>query len=379
MTLVPIINGIRALVYLSNAYFMEAHVGYMLFGSFLSCLYGEFQGVVALCYAYIADVTSDSPNHRTMRMAFVEASVFFAGVPAGLLSGYLLEKLGFISVFALTFGIDVLTLLYVLIYLPDQVVQPAAERTSSRTSLLHGDDSIRETDAVVENIEKNESANASLNDIKYTHLLNPFSHYKNIVEVLTEPRWISVVVPLTLAFGFSVCAFVGELIVETLYLKNKPFVFSAQEIGYYVAVQGSIRGVGVIIVTQLSHHCFHFNDYTLIIFGLISQITCFLLIGLARTPTVVFLVNIFGLAVSVATATLRSLITKQVLPHQYGSVLASIEAVDAIASVLINAAALWTYNFTLSVYSGVVFFGLSGFSFLSLLLVIGCFCKQKYF
>ena len=90
MIFVPFINAIRAFVYLINSYYMTSHVGYLLFGSFLSCFYGEFQGVVALCYAYLADVTSNHLDQRTMRMAFIEASLFFAGIPAGLLSGYLL-------------------------------------------------------------------------------------------------------------------------------------------------------------------------------------------------------------------------------------------------------------------------------------------------
>ena len=91
----------------------------------------------------------------------------------------------------------------------------------------------------------------------------------------------------------------------------------------------------------------------------------------------VFIVNTAGFAVSVATATLRSIVTKQVTQNNYGAVLASMEAFDATAGVITNAMSLWTYNLTLTVYSGVVFFSLAGFSFVSLVIVLVTFCVQR--
>ena len=52
----------------------------------------------------MADRTVNDLDERTMRMAFVEASLFLSGIPAGLLSGYLLQNMGFVSVFTLTCG-----------------------------------------------------------------------------------------------------------------------------------------------------------------------------------------------------------------------------------------------------------------------------------
>ena len=46
MVVVPIVNGTRSLIYILNAYFITIHPAYLIFASFLSSLYGEFQGVV---------------------------------------------------------------------------------------------------------------------------------------------------------------------------------------------------------------------------------------------------------------------------------------------------------------------------------------------
>ena len=352
MVFVPIVNGARALVYLMNSYFVTAHPAYLLLGSFLSCFYGEFQGVVALCYAYMADVTVGNLNQRTMRMAFIEAGVFGAGIPAGLLSGYLLQRMGYVPVFILTFCLNLLVLLYVICFLPRSIVPPACKV-------------VPKTDATSEIAPEQ-----SVDQTGSRSLFNPFFYFRKVYKVIIDRECRRTILPLILAFGFSVCAVLGELIVQTLYLKSKPFNFTYQSIGYYSATQSAIRGIGVILITQLSFHFFHLDDYTLIIIGLVSQMICYVLIGLSRSTSIVYLVNITSLAVPVATTTLRSLATKNVSQRNYGSVLAAMEATDAIAGVTTNCVSLWTYNLTLTVYTGVVYFALAGLSFLSLLIVI---------
>lgn len=363
MIFVPMINAMRALVYLINSYYMSSHVAYLLFGSFLSCFYGEFQGVVALCYAYLADVTENHLDQRTMRMAFIEASLFFAGIPAGLVSGYLLESLGFVSVFGLNIGINVCILLYVIFYLPK-------DNQPRRTY-----ENLCSDDVAVSSGNKTQKEFTPVTSCQ--GLFNPFAHFKHVFTVVLSPSCCTIVVPVILSFGFSVCAVYGELVVQTLYLTNQPFVFSPQIIGYYSAVQSAIRGLGVILFTQLSYHYFNFSDHTLILIGLLSQVVCYVCIGLARSLLTVFIFNITGLAIPVATATLRSLATKNVSSENYGAVLASLEAMDVIAGVLTNASTLWTYNLTLHIYSGIAFFALGGFALLSMAFLLVGYCFRK--
>ena len=447
MVLVPLINATRALVYLVNAYYVECHVGYLLFGSFMSCFYGEFQGVVALCYAYLADITSNNLEQRTMRMAFVEASLFFAGIPSGLLSGYLLQRLGFVSVFGLNIGINACILVYVIFCLPkdgsagsgdvigedklsssgyqkfgnEGPLSPTSNTTSSVTletagrarlscevAANHNESSVisdtlssietdqqqhatsdspleerqpiiikrKRTKSYNDQIENKTTVSSTTDvipgdknsrDISCGTLFNPFSHLYHVFRVVTSPSCRRVVIPVILSFGLSVCAVYGELVVQTLYLTNQPFAFNPQTIGYYSAVQSGLRGCGVILMTQLSYRVFRLSDYTLVTVGILSQILCYVSIGVARTPLAVFLVNIAGVGIPVATTTLRSLATKNVSAENYGAVLASLEATDALAGVLTNASTLWTYNLTLHFYSGIAFFALAGFSFFSLI------------
>ena len=362
MIFVPLMNGTRAIVYLINSYFLSAHPKYLLFGSFLSCFYGESQGVIVLCYAYMADVTVTDLNQRTMRMAVLEACLFAAGIPAGLLSGYLLQQTGYVSVFILTLSVNVIMLLYVICFLPTPIKSPGYKRVSV-------------TDSDFELTEK------QADEQPYTHTrnsFNPFSYIEQVCKVVTEKNYTKMLLPLIFAFGFYEVGLSGEIIVETLYLKNKPFNFSYQSIGYYVAAKLGIRGIGVILITQVSFHYLHLDDCKLLVTGLLSQIISYILIGLSRSTFTVYLVNLSGLAAAVFPTTIRSVATKYVSEENYGSVLAVFETTSVIAAVIANCVSLGTYSVTLTVYSGVVYFALAGLSLFSLSFVFLTLSIKKF-
>ena len=361
MIFVPLMNGTRAIVYLINSYFLTAHPKYLLFGSFLSCFYGESQGVIVLCYAYMADVTVTDLNQRTVRMAVLEACLFAAGIPAGLLSGYLLQQTGYISVFILTLSVNVIMLLYVICFLPTPIKSPTYKRVSV-------------TDSDFELTEKNADEQSHAHT---RNLFNPFSYIEQVYKVIIKKDYRKMLLPLIFAFGFYEVGLSGEIIVETLYLKNKPFNFSYQSIGYYVAAKPGIRSIGVILITQVSFHCLHLSDYKLLVVGLLSQITCYILIGLSRSTIIVYLVNISGLAAAVFPTTIRSVATKYVSEENYGSILAVFETTSVIAAVIANCVSLGTYSLTLTVYSGVVYFTLAGLSLFSSSLVFVTLIMKK--
>ena len=363
MMFVPLMNGTRAIVYLINSYFVSAHPKYLLFGSFLSCFYGELQGVIALCYAYMADVTVAHLNQRTMRMAVLETCLILSGIPAALLSGYILQQTGYVPVFILTLCIDVIMLFYVIRFLPNYAKLAVYSRIPGNEYEIKP--------AQKQSVTKS-----------YTYariFFNPCKYIRHVCKVITDRDCRKVILPLVFAFGLNLCGASGEIIVDTLYLKNKPFHFTSQFIGYYAAAKCFIRSVGLMLITQVSFHCLHLSDYKLLAAGLLSQFVCYILIGLSRSTIAVFLVNITGLALVVVPTTLRSLVTKHVSEQNYGSVLAALEVADTLAGVIANCVSLGTYKLTLNFYSGVAYFALASLSLFSLSLVSFIFVLQYFF
>jgi len=387
MIVVPLVNGTRSFIYILNAYFITAHPAYIIFASFLSSLYGEFQGVVALCYAYMADMTISSLEQRTMRMAFVEASLFLSGIPAGLLSGYLLQTIGFVSVFTLTCGINLLMLLYVVLWLPESRNIHVKNMNNKKNEPSHdvhdrhyGDEpsrAMQRTNVSISGNEEGRHLGTPLLQQSCWKTLNPFHYLLRSFKVVTRSDERAVLLCLLMAFGFTVCAVLGELIVQALYLTHEPFSFTYTTIGYYSASQSLIRGFGVITFTQISFHCWRMPDHLIVVIGLLSSAICYFLIGVVRSAVAVFLVNITGFAIPAATTALRSLVTKQVSECEYGSVLAILEALGAAGGVASNCISLWMYGVTLQFHTGIVYFVLSGFAVMALLIVVVAFCRTS--
>uniref|UniRef100_A0A7M6DNI6 Major facilitator superfamily (MFS) profile domain-containing protein n=1 Tax=Clytia hemisphaerica TaxID=252671 RepID=A0A7M6DNI6_9CNID len=120
--LVPIMSILQNIIFLLCSYYMNSSIIYLCVGMFLACIFGEFPGVLALSYGFIADVTTGrKEKSRTSRMALVDFAGNLAGLPAGLFAGQLLKHLGFTAVFGLSIGINLIILLYIIFLLPEEL------------------------------------------------------------------------------------------------------------------------------------------------------------------------------------------------------------------------------------------------------------------
>jgi len=106
-----------------------------------------------------------------------------------------------------------------------------------------------------------------------------------------------------------------------------------------------------------------------LLFGIFSQIVCYVLIGNSKTKLAVFLSNLTGFSLTVALSLSRSFASKYVPPEKVGSLMAAFESLDAL-SFTTNLMSLKVYSATLDVYPGTVFIFLGGCSFVGLLITL---------
>lgn len=76
--------ALQATIYLLVMY-LQLPVGWFLVGRLLAALTGDFNTILAGCFAYVADVSSG--RSRTFRVALLEASLGMAGMLAGAIGG----------------------------------------------------------------------------------------------------------------------------------------------------------------------------------------------------------------------------------------------------------------------------------------------------
>eukprot|EP00794_Sanderia_malayensis_P007895 gene7895-8749_t len=376
MAVPPIFLGVQSIIYyLNSTVFVSSSIGYLIFGAFSTSIYGDFQGAYALAYSYMADVTEKS-SKRTMRMAILEGIMFISGAPAGLISGYILQNLGFGPVFITTGCMSGAMLIYICCILPSpkQILEPGDCERKSGTEEIQQSSSEEEEMPIV-NTRVNEAPSLEPNNVS----LNPFVHLKTVYLVIGSGNRSKLLIPLLLSFGFSLIAISGELYITVLYTKHRPFNFSPEQIGYYMVFLSVARGIGAIVLPQIAVRCCRWSDYILISFGLLSQTANYLLVGLANSKLMLYLVTISGIGIGVATSGIRSLITKQVDNNSYGSALAAIEFMDAFGAFLGNIISNSIYNGTIATFSGLAFFILAIFSSISLSIIVSVWicCKPK--
>lgn len=77
--------ALQAVVYLVVMY-LKLPVAYFLLGRLLGGLSGDFNAILAGCFAYVAD-TSDGTS-RTFRVAVLEACIGLSGMMASIIGGH---------------------------------------------------------------------------------------------------------------------------------------------------------------------------------------------------------------------------------------------------------------------------------------------------
>ena len=372
MFVIPVVSILQNIIFVLCSHFMSSHVVFLCIGMFLACLFGELPGVIALSCSFIADVTrGKKAETRISRMAFVEFSINLAGIPAGLFGGHLLESMGFVAVFCLSIGVNILLLLYIIFILPDPTKlnnQIDHDKEKKGYSMENRGYQQEETEPSA-TVESPASNLPTKTDIDW-NLFKPHKQIHKVFKLVTSKERRAYVLPALANFLCVIYAFTGELSITALFLKGEPLNFSADFIGYYFANQAVIRSIGVVATTQIAYHVVKATEMSTIMFCICSQIVCFVLIGASNTTLFVFLVNITGFAVPGPMSVLRSYISKQVPQDKVGTVLAACASIEA-TSYTLNLITLQIYNHTLEWFHGTAFMFLAFMSFLGLCISTG--------
>ncbi|XP_041652166.1 proton-coupled folate transporter [Cheilinus undulatus] len=117
--------AVQAALYIAVMY-LKLPLIYFLVGRLLSGLTGEFNGVLAACFSYVADISDK--RTRTVRVAVLEACLGLAGMFASVIGGEWRKAQGYINPFWLVLAINLGTALYVYLFVRESVpLDPSAK------------------------------------------------------------------------------------------------------------------------------------------------------------------------------------------------------------------------------------------------------------
>lgn len=120
LTLPALGMALQAAAYLLVMY-LQLPVGYLLVGRILCGLLGDYNLILAGCFAYVADITDK--RARTFRVAVLEACLGLAGMVASIVGGQWRKAEGYLAPFWLVFAASICAALYATFCLRESVLQ----------------------------------------------------------------------------------------------------------------------------------------------------------------------------------------------------------------------------------------------------------------
>ncbi|KAK1786431.1 hypothetical protein P4O66_018117, partial [Electrophorus voltai] len=302
--------AVQAAVYLTVMY-LKLPVAWFLVGRICSGLTGDFNAILAGCFAYVAD-TSDTGS-RTFRVAVLEACIGLAGMLASIIGGEWQRTQGYINPFWLVLATNLAAALYAYLFVPESMTpQPEAKLFSCQ-------------------------------------------HHRAVYTLFTSggqgtqrtALWL-----YTLCFFLVVTVHFGSRDLYVLYELSSPLCWTSQLIGYGSAAQ-HLSYLSSLLGLRVLQRCL--EDSWVAMVALVSNIASLVMFSLANTTALVFAGYGLGFLLMASTPVLRSKLSKLVDPSEQGALFASVACVEGLCSLVASGVFNSLYPATLHVMKGFPF------------------------
>ncbi|XP_060744327.1 proton-coupled folate transporter [Tachysurus vachellii] len=302
--------AVQATVYLTVMY-LKLPVAWFLLGRICSGLSGDFNAILAGCFAYVADISDK--RSRTFRVAILEACLGLAGMFASIIGGKWRHAQGYINPFWLVLATNLATALYAYLFVPESVTPDPGARLFSTP-----------------------------------HLRAVYKLYSSGGQRGHRTKlWL-----YTLCFFLVITVHFGSRDLYVLFELSTPLCWDSELIGYgsasyHMAYLTSLLGLRVL------QHCL--DDSCVAILGLVSNITGLVVFSFANTTGLMFTGYSLCFLFMATTPVLRSKLSKLVDPSEQGALFASVACVEGLCSLVASGVFNSLYPVTLHMMKGFPF------------------------
>lgn len=321
LILPPLGNVFGSLVYIIMSTFQNAPISLIILSSFLSGVLGGFVSCIMSVMAYISAITEK--QERTVRIGVLESMSFLGGTFGPFLGSLLMRVGGHSYVFLTILTVNCFIIIYVIAVL----------------------DELQE-----EKLEQMGGGNCCTRVFTLHHMLQAFAVFCKPREGLQRLHlWL-----VSIAAVVIMVSIAGEMDVAYLFAKDKPLQWDFSLYNYYFAVKYALEAVGLLVLLPILKYRFALRDTTLCLLGLISKTASLVLLGFSYTTVIMFMAPIAGM-LEISVTTIRSFISKLVLPQEQGKAFALFGCIQNICSLLGSLVFNSLYPHTRNFFHGFVF------------------------
>ncbi|CAB3983511.1 solute carrier family 46 member 3-like [Paramuricea clavata] len=330
--LLPLIGlSIEAISSILNAHFYDASPVYLLYGNILSGIFGGFSTILMALFSYMADITKDKSN-RTLRIGLLESMTFVGGATGELISGVLIEKLGFMAPFITILSLITIIIFYILFVLKESYFPNQQSRFFSLDT-FHGS-------------------------------------LKVWIKHRPQNNRIHLLLLLAVGFFVPILIFTGTDDVLILFVLHRPFCFSSSMIGYFLAVFLVVKGVGVLIGMPVMTRILKLSDTTIVCAGIITNIASTVFMAFTTNTWQAFLAISSAIFSGIPVPAVRAIMSKLVGSDEQGSLFAVLASASSVGTLVASSIFNNIYKVTVSTWPGLCFIVMSCLLLLPLSLMI---------
>ncbi|KAL0973133.1 hypothetical protein UPYG_G00199390 [Umbra pygmaea] len=329
--------ALQAGVYLVVMY-LKLPVAWFLLGRLLSGFSGDFNTILAGCFAYVAD-TSDRGS-RTFRVAVLEACLGLAGMLASVIGGQWRRTQGYINPFWLVLATNLAAALYAYLFVPESITpDPSAKLFTTQ------------------------------------HHRAVYRLYSALGDPTEAGGWRRYKLWLyTFCFFLVVTVHFGSRELFVLYELSSPLCWGPGLIGWGSAAQ-NLAYLSSLLGLRAMQHCL--EDSWVALVGLVSNITGLVVISLAKSTELMFTGYGLSFLYMAATPILRAKLSKLVGPEGQGALFASVACVEGLCSLVASGIFNSLYPATLHLMNGFPFLFGAILLLLPAGIITGMECRDK--
>ncbi|XP_057313269.1 proton-coupled folate transporter-like isoform X2 [Hydractinia symbiolongicarpus] len=321
--ILPIIGDlILAISSILNSYFFHAPVSYMLIGTIITAMFGNFAAILSATFSYVADVSDKSS--RTKRMVILESMVYFGSVVSNISGGWLLQKSGFVAVFSLIAAALVAQIIY-LFFLKESYKRRLSKDKKEKT----------------------------LN-------CNAIKESLDVIFKRRKERFRFTLMILLSCFTLLILFFVAVNSVSILFMLHQPLNFAPSAIGYFLAGLNGVKFIGALLVNFILIHRYKWTDYSVILLASVMYCGFALSMGLANKYWHVYVGILWCLGLGTGTSSARAGLSKIVTAKEQGKLFSVLSSIEVVISLISSTGFTAIYKSTLDLTPSFSFYLLAG-------------------
>ncbi|XP_078594198.1 proton-coupled folate transporter-like [Branchiostoma floridae x Branchiostoma japonicum] len=321
--------------------YMYSVVPYLFIGTVVSSLCGGYGCVIMTTYSYVTDITVGSS--RTWRIGILDAMSSLGAAVGGAVSGVIVDKAGYMPVFAIAVALNASMILYILLWLKESV------QTNEGHVQESGHQPLKRKASGLLNIENVKS-------------------WGRVIVRSREGNGRLHVILLLVAFTVTIGSLSGDEDLGFLFIKHQlGSSWTSTLFGLYIAVKGITFSIGLVVILPFVSRVL--CDTKVGQTGALSKVAAHVLLAFVSTVWMLFLVPVLAILSGFVAVTIRSLCSKTVADGERGAMFSVMSVIEVTCPLLASLLFNKLYTATLSSFPGYCFILLAGLLLVPIILL----------